>query len=188
MSDLKQRLLSYRPDRANGAVLPAGLALVLLAGAALQLGLPQGAAVPPALGVSRAPDRRLPMMAQIAVPDLSGRPSLFSPLRLGGAQASQVNAGNLGAAAPKPVGPLGGTFVLGAMQVGRAQALLLREENGHVLRLTPGGNYRGWHLLRIEADGARFRMGGRIMRIGFGAGAAAGGFNAGSSESESNSE
>jgi hypothetical protein len=184
MSDLKQRLLSYRPDRANGALLRAGLALVLLAGAALQLGLPQGAAVPPVLGVSRAPDRRLPMMAQIAAPDLSGRPSLFSPLRLGGTQTGQVIAGT----APKPVGPLDGTFVLGAMQVGRAQALLLREESGRVLRLAPGGSYRGWYLLRIEADGARFRKGGRIMRIGFGTGAAAGGFNAGSSESESNSE
>lgn len=188
MSDLKQRLPSYRPDRDNGAVLPAGLALLLLAGAALQLALPQSAAVPPALGASRAPDRRLPMVAQIAAPDLAGRPSLFSPLRLGGAQVGPPDAGSPDAVTAKPVGPLGGTFVLGAMQVGRAQALLLREESGRVLRMAPGGRYRGWHLLRIEADGAQFRKDGRITRIGFGAGVAAGSFNTGSSESENISE
>lgn len=185
MSDLKQRLLSYRPDRASGTLLPAGLALALLAGAGLQLALPQGEAVPPALGVLHAPDRRLPMIAEIASPDLAGRPSLFSPLRLG--VAAQGGNGP-GAMMLRPVGPLDGTFVLGSVQVGRAQALLLREEGGRVLRLAPGGTYRGWQLLRIERDGARFSKGGSPVRIGFGASAAGSGFNAGSSESESNSE
>ncbi|GEN99031.1 hypothetical protein NSE01_08640 [Novosphingobium sediminis] len=183
MSDLKQQLLSYRPDRANGALLPAGLALVLLAGAALQLGLPQGAAVPPALGVWRAPDRRLPMIAEVGAPDLAARPSLFSPLRLGRTVPDEI-----GGLAPRPVGPLDGTFVLGSVQVGRAKALLLRDEGGRVLRMAPGGSYRGWHLLRIEADGARFRKGVMSVHIGFGASAPAGGLNAASSESESNSE
>ncbi|MBX9665289.1 hypothetical protein [Novosphingobium sp.] len=185
---MKQRLLSYRPDRGNGAVLPAGLALALLAGAALQLTLPEAAAVPPALGASRAPDRRLPMVTRIAGPDLAGRPSLFAPLRLGGAPAGAPDGGSPGAEAARQVGPLDGTFVLGAMQVGRVQALLLREESGRVLRLAPGGRYRGWQLLRIEADGARFRKDGMITHIGFGAGAPAGGFNTGFSESESISE
>jgi hypothetical protein len=185
MSDLKQQLLSYRPDKANGALLPAGLALALLAGAALQLALPQGAAVPPAFGVSRAPDRRLPPIAAVAAPDLAGRPSLFSPQRVVGARADQPDAGSPGAALPKPVGPLDGTFVLGQMRVGRAQALLLREEDGRVLRMAPGGSYRGWHLLGIEANGARFRKNGKITRIGFGASAPAGNSAPNSSESES---
>lgn len=188
MSDLKLRLLSYRPDKANGALLPAGLALVLLAGAVLQLTLPQGAAVPPMLGVSRAPDRRLPAIAEVTAPDLAGRPSLFSPLRVIGARIAELDAASPGAALPKPVGPLGGTFVLGAARVGRAQVLLLREEGGRVLRLGPGGSHQGWQLLRIEADGARFRKNGKITRIAFGASAQAGDPAADTSESESDSE
>lgn len=178
MSDLKQRLLSYRPDKANGALLPAGLALVLLAGAALQLGLPQGEAVPPALGVWRAPDRRLPAIADVAAPDLAGSASLFSPLRVLGAQVDP-------SASPMPqrrVGPLDGTYVLGSAQVGRTQALLLREEGGRVLRMAPGTSYRGWRLLRIEADGARFLKNGASRTISFGASKPA------SSESETISE
>lgn len=186
MSDLKQRLLSYRPDRANGALLPAGLALVLLASAALQLALPQGAAVPPALGVSRMPDRRLPAVTDIAGPDLTSRPSLFSPLRAVGAGPS--DAGGRGVVGAGLVGPLNGAFVLGALRVGSAQALLLREEGGRVLRMAPGGTYRGWQLLRIETNGARFRKDGTIMRIGFGASAPAGGSALISSASENTSE
>lgn len=188
MSDLKLRLLSYRPDKGNGALLPAGLALVLLAGAALQLGLPQGAAVPPALGVSRAPDRRLPAIAEVAAPDLAARASLFSPLRVIGARVAELDAASPGAIAPRPVGPLGGTFVLGAARFGRSQVLLLREEGGRVLRLAPGSSHHGWQLLRIEADGARFRKDGKITRIAFGASAQAGYPAEDTSESESNSE
>ncbi len=169
MSDLKQRLLSYRPDRANGALLPAGLALVLLAGAALQLGLPQGAAMPPALGVWRAPDRRLPPIEDVAAPDLAGQGSLFSPLRAVSLQAGALDT----PAALRAVGQLDGTYVLGSVQVGRAKALLLRDESGRVLRMAPGTSYRGWYLLRIEADGARFRRNGIPFRIGFGASASA---------------
>lgn len=178
MSDLKPRLLSYRPDSANGALLPAGLALVLLAGAALQLGLPQGEAVPPALGVGRAPDRRLPAITDVTAPDLAGRASLFSPLRVLGAPVESP-ASDM---PPRRVGPLDGTLVLGSAQVGRAQALLLREEGGRVLRLSPGASYRGWRLLRIEADGARFLKNGTSRHIAFGASESA------SSESETISE
>ena len=188
MSDLKQRLLSYRPDRENGAWLPAGLALVLLAGAALQLSLPQGAAVPPGLGVLRAPDRRLPAIAEVAAPDLAGRPSLFSPLRVVGARVAELDAASGAAPAPKPLGPLDGTFVLGSARLGRGRTLLLREESGRVLRLAPGGRYRGWQLLRIEADAALFRRGGRPERIVYGASAPAGGAAEETSESESDSE
>lgn len=178
MSDLKQRLLSYRPDKANGALLPAGLALVLLAGAALQLGLPQGEAVPPTLGVWRAPDRRLPAIADVAAPDLAGRVSLFSPLRVLGAQVDT----SVSLVPQDRVGPLDGTYVLGSAQIGRVQALLLRDENGRVLRMAAGTSYRGWRLLRIEADGARFLKNGTSRRIAFGASEPA------SSESETISE
>jgi hypothetical protein len=168
--------------------LPAGLALVLLAGAALQLSLPQGAAVPPGLGVLRAPDRRLPAIAEVAAPDLAGRPSLFSPLRVVGARVAELDAASGAAPAPKPLGPLDGTFVLGSARLGRGRTLLLREESGRVLRLAPGGRYRGWQLLRIEADAALFRRGGRPERIVYGASAPAGGAAEETSESESDSE
>ena len=84
--------------------------------------------------------------------------------------------------------PLDGTFVLGAVRIGRTQALLLREEGGRVLRLAPGGTYRGWRLLGIAAEGATLRKNGKITRIAFGAGAPAGETAADLSESESNSE
>lgn len=188
MSDLKQQHLSYRPDRENGALLPAGLALVLLAAAALQLVLPQGEAVPLTFGAARAPDRHLPAIAAVAAPDLAGRPSLFSPLRLAFARAAERDAASPGDVASVRVGPLDGTFVIGAVKIGRKQALLLREESGRVLRLAPGASYRGWQLVRIEANAARMRRNGMITRIGFGASAQAGGTAAVSSESESNSD
>lgn len=188
MSDLKQRLLSYRPDKANGALLPAALALALLAGAVLQLTLPQGAAVPPGFGALRMPNRQLPAVGEVAAPDLAGRPSLFSPLRVIGAQVAELDAASPGAVAPKPIGPLDGAFVLGAARIGRAQALLLREADGRVLRLMPGGSYRGWQLLRIEADGVRMRKDGKITRLAFGESAPAGARAADNSESESESD
>lgn len=185
MSDLKQRLLSYRPDRENGALLPAGLALALLAGVALQLALPQAADVPPAFRAWRAPDRRLPALAEVAAPDLAVRASLFSPLRVLGAEAAALDPAAPGVAALRPIGPLDGTFVLGALRVGQMKALLLRDEDGRVVRLAPGGAYRGWQLLRIEARAAVLRRNSTIKRIGFGAGAPAGGPAAATSESES---
>lgn len=169
MSDLKLRLLSYRPDRENGAVLPAALTLALLAGAAVQLALPQGELVPPGLGVTRAPDRRLPAIAEVGALDLADRPSLFSPLRVVGAQvAAQEAAADGTAPAPRPIGPLDGAFVLGSARFGRAGAVLLRETSGRVLRLRPGAIYRGWQLLRIESDAALLRKGGKTTRIAYG--------------------
>jgi len=192
MSDLKLRLLSYRPDRENGALLPAGLALALLAGTSVQLSLPQGAAVPPGIGVWRAPDWRLPAITEVAAPDLAARPSLFSPLRVVAGRVAEQDAladGTL--AAPKPVGPLGGTFVLGQARVGGMRALLLRETSGRVLRLRPGGSYRGWQLLRIETDGALLRKGGQSKRVAYGQisqGMAASAASSADETSESNSE
>lgn len=186
MSDLKLRLLSYRPDRENGAALPAMLSLALLAGVAVQLALPRGAAVPPGLGVSRAPDWRLPSIGEVGAPDLAARPSLFSPLRVVGGKLAEQEALTIGTAtAPRPVGPLDGTFVLGSARFGRAGAVLLRDAGGRVLRLRPGGTYRGWQLLRIETDAAQFRKGGKTTRIAYGTTAPAGGSANDTSENQS---
>ena len=169
MSDLKSRLLSYRPDRADGAVLPALLALVLLAGVAVQVALPQGAAVPPGLGGARAADWRLPAIREVGSPDLAARHSLFSPLRVVGARVAAQDARMGGTRiAPKPVGPLDGTFVLGSAGLAGARALLLRETSGRVLRLRPGGTYRGWRLQQIGPDAALLRKGGRTKRVAYG--------------------
>lgn len=186
MSDLKLRLLSYQPDRENGAALPAMLTLALLAGVTVQLALPQGATVPPGLGVSRAPDRRLPVIGEVGAPDLAARPSLFSPLRVVGAKlAEQEAATSSEAPAPRPVGPLDGAFLLGSVKYGRASAVLLREPGGRVLRLPPGGRYRGWQVLRIETDAALFRKNGKTERIAYGSTAPVGGSATETSESES---
>jgi hypothetical protein len=92
---------------------------VLLAGLALQLVLPQGEGAQPWLaGAWHAPDRRLPAIAEVTAPDLAGRTSLFSPLRILGAQAAALDPAAPGVVALRPVGPLGGAFVLGALRVG----------------------------------------------------------------------
>jgi hypothetical protein len=162
------------------------LSLALLAGVTVQLALPQGAAVPPAFGVTRAPDRRLPAIGEVGAPDLAGRPSFFSPLRVVGDKlAAQEAALGGDAAAPKPVGPLDGTFVLGSMKYRRASAVLLREAGGRVLRLPPGGSYKGWQVLRIEADAALFRKNGKTTRIAYGTTAPAGDSATETSESDS---
>lgn len=186
MSDLKLRLLLYRPDRENGAVLPALLSLALLASVAVQLALPQGVLVPPGFGAMHAPDRRLPAIGEVGTPDLTGRPSLFSPLRVVGAKLAEQDAALTGSAvAPQPVGPLDGAFVLGSTKIGGARAVLLRTPGGRVLRLRPGGNYQGWQLLKIETDAALLRKGGKTTRIAYGTTATAAGSADETSESDS---
>lgn len=170
MSELKLRLLSYRPARDNGALLPAGLAVLLLAGAALQLALPQAAAIPPDSTPGRAPDRALPAVRAVATIDLGGRTSPFSPLRVLNVAAGEAGGAVDGGTPPPPrrVGPLGGTYLLGSTQIGAARAVVLREPDGRVLRLRPGAAYRGWRLVTIGPDAALFRKRGKPVRIGYG--------------------
>ncbi|MEO0031002.1 MAG: hypothetical protein RIS94_760 [Pseudomonadota bacterium] len=178
MSDLKLRLLSFSPASAEGARLPALCALALLAGAALQLALPQGGAIPPDTGASRAADWRLPGIAALVAPSLADRASLFSPLRVVGQAPAEDDA------AARPVGPLDGAFVLGTVRNGGRAIVLLREADGRIIRMAPGGSYHGARLVGIGDTAARFRQGGTTISIEYGAAAPAAGAAEDSSESE----
>lgn len=173
MSELKLRLLSLAPTGANGAALPAACALLLAAGAALQLALPLPGEMPEVATAGRAPAWNLPETAALPAPNLAERPSLFSPMRLIGA-AGGAATGDGTQAAPPPEGPVGGAFVLGAMRTGGRRVLLLRTPDKRVLRMVPGGAFRGWRLLAIEDDSGRFRKDGKTISLAFGATAPAG--------------
>ena len=179
MSDLKLRLLSLSPDRANRAALPAACATVLLAGAIVQLTLPLPKDVPADIGASRAPDWSLPGTAVFAAPALADRPSLFTPTRLVG--ATPVADGETSAA---PEGPVGGAFVLGAMKTGGRRALLLRTPDRRIVKMVPGRSWDGWRLLAIGDDAARFRKDGKTITAEFGAKAATSDDDSESSESD----
>ncbi len=172
MSELKLRLLSLAPTGANGAALPAACALLLAAGAAVQLALPLPGDMPVVESASRAPEWRLPDTAALPAPNLADRPSLFSPVRLVGEGGAATSDG--AQAAPAPEGPVGGAFVLGAMRAGGRRVLLLRTPERRVLRMTPGGAFHGWRLLAIEDDSGRFRKDGKTISVAFGATAPAG--------------
>ncbi len=172
MSELKLPLLSLAPTGANGAALPAACALLLAAGAAVQLALPLPGDMPEVANAGRAPEWRLPDTAPLPAPNLVDRPSLFSPMRLVGASGATAADGTQ--AAPPPEGPVGGAFVLGAMRAGGRRVLLLRTPDKRVLRMVPGGAFHGWRLLAIEDNSGRFRKDGKTISVAFGATAPAG--------------
>ena len=148
---------------------------------ALQLALPGGTAVPEGEIAGRAPDWHLPALVDPAPPAAMPGGTLFSPMRVA-AERPAATGEDGEAAAPKPVGPLDGTFLVGAMRVGHQRAVILRDAGGRVLRLAPGGRYRSWQLMAIGDDAATFRKAGRPVRIEYGSTAPAGGEQASESE------
>ncbi|WP_225206581.1 hypothetical protein [Novosphingobium huizhouense] len=152
---------------------------MLAVAAGLQLALPLPNDVPPDNGAGRAPDWRLPDIADLPAPSLADRASLFSPTRLVGATPSGDEAG-----AAVPEGPVGGAFVLGAMRTGGRRTLLLRTPERRIVRMAPGQSWQGWRLLAIDQDAARFRKDGKTITAAFGAKAAAQDGDSDSSESD----
>lgn len=171
MSELKLRLLSYAPASANGGVLPATLAALLMAGAVVQLALPAPDAMPDGTVSGRAPQWSLPSVGEPGLPSTAILPHLFAPKRLGAALITPGGAEGEDteeAPAPKPVGPLSGAWVLGTMRVGNARAVLIRPASGGGFRLPVGATWRGWQLVSIGDTAAVFRRGGRNRSISFG--------------------
>lgn len=168
MSELKQRLLSYAPTKANGALPPAFCALLMAGTATLQLMLPQETALAPSTTAGRAPDWTLPEVGEPAVVFGTAGPSLFVPARLGDT-AGDGQTGDTAAASPKPIGPLGGAFVLGSVRIGQSRAVLIRSSEGRVLRIARGSGYRGWRLVSIGERAATFRLGSQQREFEFGA-------------------
>ncbi len=187
MSELKLRLLSYAPTNANSALLPAFCTLLMAGTAALQLMLPQESTLAPATPAGRPPRWTL---AEVGVPAAvfgAEGPSLFSPVRLTDA-ASEGQTGDAAAATPKPIGPLGGAFVLGSVRIGQNRAVLIRSTDGRVIRIARGSGYRGWRLVSIGDRAATFRLGSQRREFEFGAAPAAPAVSEDSSDSEDPSE
>lgn len=165
MFGLKHPLRSFAPTRANGALVPAALALLLLASAGVQIVLPRATDMPDAALAGRAPQWRLPDIATPA-PPTDANLSLFAPARMGQV-AAKPNAE--GAKAPPPPGPLGETSVIGRMRLGASRVVLLREHDGRVLHLVPGSSYRGWRLVGSDETGARLRRGRETLAVPYSA-------------------
>ena len=170
MSDWKLRLLSFAPSRENGALVPAGLCLLLLPAAALQMALPAATEVPQGPGAIRAAAWHLPAVGEPLGLSGAALPPLFAPERLGKKLGEAVADGEAeDEAAAKPVvGPLGGAWVLGLERVGARKAAIIRSPNGLVFKLAPGRAWHGWQLLSIQDNFALFRQGGKTHRINFG--------------------
>jgi len=170
---LKLRLLSYTPASANGGLLPALLAGLLATGAVVQMVLPAPDAVPDGTVPGRAPQWTLPDVGEPGLPLTAIMPRLFTPKRLGAALLGADGQPASGSEdeekpEPKPVGPLSGGWVLGAMRVGNARAVVIRPASGGGLRLPIGSSWRGWRLVSIGDSAATFRHGGRLRHIPFG--------------------
>ncbi len=170
MSDWKLRLLSFAPSRENGALVPAGLCLLLLPAAALQIALPAATEVPQGTGAIRAAAWQLPEVGEPLGLSEVTLPPLFTPTRLGSRLGEAVgdNADEETADAKPVVGPLGGAWVLGMERVGVRRAVIIRSAQGVVFKLPPGRAWRGWQLLSVQDNFALFRQGGKTHRINFG--------------------
>ena len=156
-------------------MLPAGLCAVLVAAVAAQIALPVETLVPRASGEGRAATWTLPDVGVPADLPASVVPNLFTPMRLGGkiGEAAGVDENGDGEEAtapppPKPVGPLGGSWVLGTVRVGNARSVIIRPALGGSVKLPVGRVWRGWRLVSIADNFALFQRSGKTHRINFG--------------------
>jgi len=159
MLELKLRLPLRWPSRENGAWLPAFFCIALICVMGVQLLTLSAPDLPLSDVQYRTPFKLLPAITfgSGAAPQVG--PSLFAPTRVVAAAANEQTVA---------AGPLDGTYVTGAIRVGALHRVYLRDESGHVLKIAPGQTYRGWRLLEIRADSARFSKGGKAIAINFG--------------------
>ena len=152
---MKFPALPLRPNRDNGAILPALLSGVLVLMIALQFALPVDDDIPA--------DVRRVVPSQVGenaigrvVPDpIILRSALFSPSR-GGAGVSAS-----GAAAS---GPLDGAVPVGMVRGRGFARAVLQQSDGSAVSVPMGGRYHGWTLIGLNAQSATFsREGERIV-------------------------
>lgn len=148
-----------RPERADGTVLAALLAALLVVLLCAQAVLPQDRpAQPDVPAVAALPST--PTIAAVSADPLLTRRAIFQPTRLA--------AGGPGLAGV-PVGPLDGAVPAGIVQVRGAARLILQTPDGNSVTLRPGQSYRGWRLTRIGNDEVRFARGGETVNLALGA-------------------
>lgn len=147
-----------RPERAEGTVLAALLAVLLAMMLIAQFVLPHDRPALPDMpqGAVRAESARI---AAVSAEPVLARRSIFQPTRLGG---SADGAG-------LPSGPLDGAFPAGIVRVRGAARLVLQTPDGKSVTLRPGQSWKGWRLTRIGSDDVRFRRGGETVTLDLGA-------------------
>lgn len=146
-----------RPERTEGTVLAALLAVLLALMLVTQVLLPADRPalpdVPPA--ALRAGPTAIASVS--ADPVLAGR-TIFQPVRLGGPDG-----------AGEPAGPLGGATPAGIIRVRGAARLVLQTPGGGSVTLRPGQSWGGWRLTAIGRDEVRFARGAETVTLGLGA-------------------
>lgn len=134
------------PSRADGTLLPALLALVLLLLAVFQLATGAEAPPPESYGRVIVPVVRNRADAVVAVDPSTVRPSIFTPVRgAGGVDQPPASLGPLGDAAP-----VGITRARGVTRV------ILQRNDGQIIRLPIGGRYGDFRLTAVTSDAVRF--------------------------------
>jgi len=157
MSGLMLPLRIPRPERAEGTVLAALLAallvVMLIAQGLLPPDRPVVADLPPV--ILRAGDVAA---APVTADSVLARRSIFQPTRLAGAD------GGAG-----PAAPLDGAIPAGVIRVRGAARLVLQTPEGNSITLRTGQSWRGWRLVRIGSDEVRFARGSETVTLGLGA-------------------
>ncbi len=141
-------------------MLPAALALVLLAALVLQLALPSQEELPPPAiaggGVRATP----PRISGGYAPDILTAAPIFAPNRTATASADGAGA---------PAGILGGARVAGSVSVGGRAYAVIQYPGGKIARLPVGGRLAGWRLAALSPEGARFARNAERVDLPFGA-------------------
>jgi hypothetical protein len=148
-----------RPERAEGTVLAALLAVLLALMLGAQFVLPQDRPAVPDVP-QMAARQATPQVTLVAADPVLARRSIFQPTRLSNAGAD---------AASMALGPLDGAVPAGIVRVRGAPRLVLQTPDGKSVTLRPGQSWQGWRLLGIGKDEVRFRRAGETITLGLGA-------------------
>jgi hypothetical protein len=159
MSGLMSPLRIPRPERAEGTVLAALLAVLLGVMLCAQAVLPQDRPALPDVPAVAA-RASTPQIAAVSADPVLARRAIFQPTRLAGAGAD---------AAGVLAGPLDGAVPAGIVRVRGAARLVLQTPDGKSVTLRPGQSYRGWRLSRIGTDEVRFMRGAESVTLSLGA-------------------
>ncbi|MCI1755737.1 MAG: hypothetical protein LKM31_08025 [Sphingobium sp.] len=159
---MKLRFPLSPPRSEDGTMLPAVLAVLLLATAGAQLlmagdeGLPEEGVGRIAPVVPASSD-----MTYGAPPAIILTRPLFSPTR-------SLAARPLSVGGEADFGPLQGAVPVGTIARGRRAVLFLRLPDGTARTMTLGSGYLGWRLAAIGSDAATFAQANQRITIKYG--------------------
>lgn len=143
------------PNRDEGTLLPALLALVLALLAVFQLVTGADALPPDSYGRVIVPMVRSRDNAIAAPHPEITRAAIFTPVRATGG----------GDQPPASLGPLGDAIPVGITRSGGQTRVIIQRTDGRILRLALGARYRDWRLIGVASDAVRFTGPGGSVRI-----------------------